>query len=46
VGGIEGTNCRNFVLKLVLNRKVSTIPDMFEELVAPGYIIVIDGYPS
>ena len=46
VGGIEGTNCRNFVLKLVPNRKVPTILDMFEEYVVPGSIIVTDGYPS
>ena len=46
LGGAEEGNYRNFVLKPVLNRKVPTIPDMFEELVAPGYIIVIDGYPS
>ena len=46
VGGVEEGNCRNFVLKLVPNRKVPTILDMFEEYVVPGSIIVTDGYPS
>ncbi|EEQ81727.1 hypothetical protein NCER_101727 [Vairimorpha ceranae BRL01] len=46
VGGVEEGNCKNFVLKLVPNRKVPTILDMFKEHVAPGSIIVTDGYPS
>ena len=46
VGSVEEVNCRNFVLKLVSNRKVSTILDMFFEHVVPGSIIVNDGYPS
>ena len=46
VGGVEEGNCRNFVLKLVPNRKVPTILDVFEEHVVPGSIIVTDGYPS
>ena len=36
----------NFVLKLVSNRKVPTILDMFKEYVVPESIIVTDGYPS
>ncbi|KKO73750.1 hypothetical protein AAJ76_2580001399 [Vairimorpha ceranae] len=46
MGDIEGTNCRNFVLKLFTNRKIPTILDMFDEHVVPGSIIVTDGYPS
>ncbi|EEQ81494.1 hypothetical protein NCER_102052 [Vairimorpha ceranae BRL01] len=46
VGGVEEGNCGNFVLKLVPNRKVLIILDMFEEHVVPGPIIATDGYPS
>ena len=46
VGGAEEGNCRTFVLKLVPNRKVPTILDMFKEYVVPGSIIVTGGYPS
>ena len=46
MGGVEEGNCRNFVLKLVPNRKVPAILYMFEEYVVPGSIIVTNGYPS
>ena len=46
VGGVGEGNCRNFVLKLVPNRKVSTILEMFEEHVVHGSIIVTDSYLS
>ena len=45
VKDVEEGNFRNFVLKLVLKRKVPTILDMFEERVVPESIIIIDGYP-
>ena len=46
LGGVEEGNCKNFVLKLVPNKKVPTILDMFEEHIVPGSIIATDGYPS
>ena len=46
VGGVEKGNYRNFVSKLVPNRKILTILGMFDEHVVPGFIIAIDGYPS
>ena len=46
IKGVEEKNCRNFVLKLVLNRIFSTILGMFKEYVVPRSIIITDGYPS
>ena len=46
LGGVEEGNCKNFVLKLVPNKKVPTILDMFKEYVIPGSIIGTDGYES
>lgn len=37
---------QNFVLKLILNRKVPTIFNIFEENIVLGSIIITDGYPS
>ena len=45
MGDVEELNCRKFVLKLVPNRQILTILDMFEEHVVPGSIIVTGGYP-
>jgi transposase-like protein len=46
LGGVEKDNFRNFVLKIIPNRKKETIFEFFKQYVRPGSIIVTDGYPS
>ena len=41
VGGVEEGNCRNFVLKLVPNRKVPTILDMFDDMLYPDLSLLL-----
>lgn len=46
VGGVVEGDCKKFFLKLVLNRKVETMLEVFRECILPGSVLVTDGYPS
>ncbi len=46
VGGVIENNCKEVILKLVQNRKISTLQELFESHVSKGSIIITDGHPS
>ncbi|EEQ81210.1 hypothetical protein NCER_102502 [Vairimorpha ceranae BRL01] len=41
VEGVEKGSCRNFALKLILNRKVPTILDMFDDMLYPDLSLLL-----
>jgi hypothetical protein len=46
IGDVVQNDSRQFILKLVPNRRAETIQSLFEECVFKESIIITDGYPS
>ncbi|KAG0437596.1 hypothetical protein DMUE_3600, partial [Dictyocoela muelleri] len=46
IGGIENTPERNFFVKVIKDRRINTLSEALEGLIAMGSILYTDGHPS